>query len=41
MQYVIDDPTSFVLKVLRAGDLSIQHATQSALRHVVGGTTMD
>ncbi len=40
VQYVIDDPTSFVLKVLEP-EISLQHATQSALRHVVGGTTMD
>jgi membrane protease subunit HflK len=40
VQYVIDDPTSFVLKV-RDPEVSLQHATQSALRHVVGGTTMD
>jgi membrane protease subunit HflK len=40
VQYVIDDPTSFVLKV-REPETSLQHATQSALRHVVGGTSMD
>ena len=40
VQYVIDDPTSFVLKVLEP-EASLQHATQSALRHVVGGTSMD
>ena len=40
VQYVIDDPTSFVLKVLEP-EISLQHATQSALRHVVGGTSMD
>ncbi|MEE4143894.1 MAG: FtsH protease activity modulator HflK [Halieaceae bacterium] len=40
VQYVIDDPTSFVLKVLDP-EISLQHATQSALRHVVGGTSMD
>jgi membrane protease subunit HflK len=40
VQYVIDDPTSFVLKVLEP-EISLSHATQSALRHVVGGTTMD
>jgi membrane protease subunit HflK len=39
-QYVIDDPTHFVLKV-RDPEISLQHAAQSALRHVVGGTTMD
>ena len=40
VQYVIDDPTSFVLKVLEP-EISLSHATQSALRHVVGGTSMD
>jgi membrane protease subunit HflK len=40
VQYVIDDPTSFVLKV-RDPERSLQHAAQSALRHVVGGTSMD
>ncbi len=40
VQYVIDDPTSFVLKVLDP-EISLQHATQSALRHVAGGTSMD
>ena len=40
VQYVIDDPTSFVLKVLEP-EISLQHAAQSALRHVVGGTGMD
>ena len=40
VQYVIDDPTSFVLKV-RDPENSLQHAAQSALRHVVGGMSMD
>jgi len=40
VQYVIDDPAKFVLKV-RDPERSLQHATQSALRHVVGGTDMD
>ena len=40
VQYVIDDPTSFVLKV-RDPERSLQHASESALRHVVGGTSMD
>ena len=40
VQYVIDDPTKFVLQVLEP-ETSLQHATQSALRHVVGGTSMD
>lgn len=40
MQYVIDDPAKFILKV-RDPERSLQHAAQSALRHVVGGTSMD
>ncbi len=40
VQYVIDDPTKFVLKV-RDPEVSLQHAAQSALRHVVGDTSMD
>jgi membrane protease subunit HflK len=40
VQYVINDPTKFVLKV-RDPERSLQHASQSALRHVVGGTGMD
>jgi membrane protease subunit HflK len=40
VQYVIDDPTKFVLKV-RDPENSLQHAAQSALRHVVGGMVMD
>lgn len=40
VQYVIDDPTKFVLKV-RAPENSLQHAAQSAVRHVVGDTSMD
>lgn len=40
VQYVIDDPTKFVLQV-RDPERSLQHATQSALRHVVGDTSMD
>jgi membrane protease subunit HflK len=40
VQYVIDDPDKFVLKV-RDPETSLQHATQSALRHVVGDTGMD
>ncbi|MEH6611486.1 MAG: FtsH protease activity modulator HflK [Halioglobus sp.] len=40
VQYVIDDPKHFVLKV-RDPERSLQHASQSALRHVVGGTSMD
>jgi modulator of FtsH protease HflK len=40
VQYVINDPDKFVLKV-RDPERSLQHAAQSALRHVVGGTSMD
>ena len=40
VQYVIDDPQNFVLEV-RDPEVSLQHTAQSALRHVVGGTTMD
>ena len=39
VQYVIDDPTLFVLEV-RDPENSLQHAAQSALRHVVGGSSM-
>lgn len=40
VQYVIDDPTAFVLEV-RDPENSLNHASQSALRHVVGDTTMN
>ena len=40
VQYIISDPQKFVLQV-RDPEASLQHAAQSALRHVVGGTTMD
>ncbi|MCB1704413.1 MAG: FtsH protease activity modulator HflK [Halioglobus sp.] len=40
VQYVIDNPVDFILKV-RDPERSLQHAAQSALRHVVGGATMD
>lgn len=40
VQYVIDDPVNFVLKV-RDPERSLQHAAQSALRHVAGGASMD
>ncbi len=39
-QYVINDPVKFVLKV-RDPERSLMHASQSALRHVVGGSSMD
>jgi membrane protease subunit HflK len=40
VQYVIDNVNDFVLEV-REPENSLQHAAQSALRHVVGGMTMD
>lgn len=40
VQYVIDDPTKFVLEV-REPERSLQHAAESAIRHVVGGSKMD
>jgi len=40
LQYLIDDPEKFVLEV-RDPEVSLQHAAQSALRHVVGDSTMD
>ena len=39
VQYVINDPINFVLEV-RDPERSLQHAAQSALRHVVGDSTM-
>lgn len=40
LQYLIDNPEKFVLEV-RDPEVSLQHAAQSALRHVVGDSTMD
>lgn len=40
VQYNIDDAKAFVLNV-RNPEVSLQHATDSALRHVVGGSTLD
>lgn len=40
VQYVINDPVKFVLQV-RDPERSLQHASQSALRHIVGGISMD
>ncbi|MDX9874624.1 MAG: FtsH protease activity modulator HflK [Spongiibacteraceae bacterium] len=40
VQYVVDDPQSFLLRV-RAPEASLEQAMESALRHVVGSTTMD
>ena len=40
VQYVVDDPISFLVMV-RNPEVSLDHATESALRHVVGGSIMD
>ncbi|GAB5415136.1 MAG: FtsH protease activity modulator HflK [Congregibacter sp.] len=40
VQYLIDNVEDFVLRV-REPENSLQHAAKSALRHVVGGMTMD
>jgi len=40
VQYIISNPADFVLRV-RDPERSLQHASQSALRHVVGDTSMD
>ncbi len=40
VQYVIDNPVDFLVKV-REPRTSLAHATESALRHVVGSSTMD
>lgn len=40
LQYLIDDPVKFAL-VVRDPEVSLDHAAESAIRHVVGGTTMD
>lgn len=40
VQYLIQDPVKFVT-VVRDPELSLDHAAESAIRHVVGGTTMD
>lgn len=40
VQFLIDDVKSYVLQV-RNPTTSLKHAAQSALRHVVGGMTMD
>jgi modulator of FtsH protease HflK len=40
VQYVIQNAENYVLKV-RAPERSLMHATESALRHVVGSSTMD
>jgi membrane protease subunit HflK len=40
VQYLIEDPVKFVV-VVRDPEVSLDHAAESAIRHVVGGTTMD
>jgi len=40
VQYLVRDPVKFVV-VVRDPELSLDHAAESAIRHVVGGTTMD
>ena len=40
VQYVIDEPLKFAVEVRNPTE-SLRHATESALRHVVGSSTMD
>ena len=40
VQYNIKDPVAFLLRV-KSPEVSLQHATESALRHVVGSSSMD
>ena len=40
VQYQIADPKKYVLDI-RDADASLVQATESALRHVVGGSIMD
>ena len=40
VQYQVSDPKSYLLEVSQPEE-SLHHATESALRHVVGGMTMD
>jgi len=40
VQYLIDDPVKFAT-VVRDPEMSLDHAAESAIRHVAGGTTMD
>lgn len=40
VQYVVDDPIKFVVEV-REPEASLRQAMESALRHVIGSTTMD
>jgi modulator of FtsH protease HflK len=40
VQYIVSDPMSYVVQV-RDPQLGLDQAVESAIRHVVGGTTMD
>ena len=40
VQYVVDDPIKFAVEIREPRE-SLRHATESALRHVVGSSTMD
>ena len=40
VQYIIDNPVNYLVKV-RDPEISLNHATESALRHVAGSSTMD
>ena len=40
VQYVVENPIDFLVMV-RNPEVSLDHATESALRHVVGGSIMD
>ncbi|GAB3373152.1 FtsH protease activity modulator HflK [Spongiibacter taiwanensis] len=40
VQYTVNDPANFLLKV-KSPELSLEHALESALRHVVGSSKMD
>tara|TARA_R110001592_G_scaffold61158_22_gene186276 strand:+ start:1641 stop:2780 length:1140 start_codon:yes stop_codon:yes gene_type:complete len=40
VQYTVVDPANFLLKV-KSPELSLEHALESALRHVVGSSKMD
>lgn len=40
VQYQVSDPKNYVMEISKPQDV-LEHATESALRHVVGGSTMD
>lgn len=40
VQYTVSDPANFLLKV-KSPELSLEHALESSLRHVVGSSKMD